>query len=127
MLPRDHVASRTLTTRRAPQDVWALVSDPAFAKDATGQDVRVETVESIPPTKLVTRIADPNQPFGGTWRFVIAPTGGGSTLTITEDGWVSNVIFRFVSRFIIGHHATMDTYLRNVAKRLNEDAVLSGE
>jgi len=40
---------------------------------------------------------------------------------------VSNVIFRFVSRFIMGHHATMDSYLRNVAKRLNEEAVLSGE
>jgi hypothetical protein len=127
LLPRDHVASRTLTMHRPAQEVWAVISDPAFAKDATGQDVPVETVESMPPKKLVTRIADPNQPFGGTWAFVITPTPTGSTLTITEAGWVSNVIFRFVSRFIMGHHATMDTYLRNVAKRLNEEAVLSGE
>jgi hypothetical protein len=127
LLPRDHVASRTLTTRRPAEELWALVSNPAFARDATGQDVPVETIESTPPRTLVTRIADPKQPFGGTWTFVITPTPAGSTLTITEAGWVSNVIFRFVSRFIMGHHATMDTYLRNVAKRLHEEAALSGE
>ena len=127
LLPRDHLASRTLTTRRPAEELWALVANPAFARDATGQDVPVETVESTPPRKLVTRIADPNQPFGGTWTFVITPTPTGSTLTITETGWVSNVIFRFVSRFIIGHHATMDRYLTNVAKTLNQPAELSGE
>jgi hypothetical protein len=127
MLPRDHVASRTLTTRRPVENVWALVSDPAFAKAATGQDVPVETIESTPPRKLVTRIADPNQPFGGTWTLVIAPTPAGSTVTITEAGWVSNVLFRFVSRFVIGHHATMDSYLRTVATRLNDDLQLSGQ
>jgi len=126
-LPRDHVASRTLTTRRPAEELWALVSNPAFARDATGQDVPVETIESTPPRKLVTRIADPNQPFGGTWTFVITPAPAGATLTITEAGWVSNVIFRFVSRFIIGHHATMDRYLTNVAKTLNQPAELSGE
>jgi hypothetical protein len=127
MLPRDHLASRTLTTRRPAEEVWALVANPAFANDATGQVLPVETVESSPPAKLVTRIADPNQPFGGTWTFVIMPTPTGSRLTITEAGWVSNVIFRFVSRFVMGHHATMDSYLRNVAKRLNEEPALSGE
>jgi len=127
LLPRDHIASRTLTMRRTAQEVWAVISDPAFGKDATGQDVPVEIVESVPPKRLVTRIADPNQPFGGTWTLVIAPTPTGSTLTITEAGWVSNVIFRFVSRFIMGHHATMDTYLRNLAKRMNEEAELSGK
>ena len=127
LLPRDHVASRTLTTRRPAEELWALVANPAFARDATGQDVPIETVESVPVKKLVTRIADPNQPFGGTWTFVITPTPTGSTLTISEAGWVSNVIFRFVSRFIMGHHATMDSYLRNVAKRLNEEPELSGK
>lgn len=126
MLPRDHVASRTLTTRRSAEELWALVSNPAFAREATGQDVPVETIESTPPRTLVTKIADPNQPFGGTWTFVITPTATGSTLTITENGWVSNVVFRFVSRFVMGHHATIDTYLRNVAQRIGEEPQLSG-
>ena len=127
MLPRDHTASRTLTTARKPEEIWALISDPAFAKAATNQDVPVETVESTPPTKLVTKIADPRQPFGGTWTFAVTPTPTGSTLTIREDGWVSNVIFRFVSRFVIGHHYTIDTYLKNVAARFQEQPQVSGE
>ena len=32
-----------------------------------------------------------------------------------------------MSRFVIGHHATMDAILKAVAKALNEDAALSGE
>jgi hypothetical protein len=127
LLPRRHVASRTLTVRRSPADVWALISDPALNQELSGSDVRVETVESHPPARLVSRIADPTLPFGGTWTYVITPQPPGSTLTITEDGYVSNPIFRFVSRLIMGHHATMDTYLKNVAKKFNEEAVLSGQ
>lgn len=126
MLPRDHVASRTLTTKRSPQELWAIVSDREFARAAAG-DVKVDVVESVPPSKYVTKIADPNQPFGGTWTHVITPVPGGATLTITEAGWVSNVIFRFVSRFVIGHHMTMDKYLTAIARRFGEPAILSGE
>ena len=42
---------------------------------------------------------------------------GGSDLTITEDGEVYNVIFRFMSRFVFGHHATMDAFLKNLQAR----------
>jgi len=126
MLPRDHRASRTLTTRRPAADLWAVVSDREFARNAAG-DVKTEVVESLPPTKYVTRIAAPNQPFGGTWTHVITAVPGGATLTITEDGWVSNVIFRFVSRFVLGHHMTMDKYLTAIAAQFNEQPMLSGE
>ena len=50
-----------------------------------------------------------------------------SLVTITEDGWVANPIFRFMSRLVIGHHATMDTLLKQVAKKFGEQPVLSGE
>jgi hypothetical protein len=126
-LPRDHAASRTLTTRHSPADVWAVIADPGFATAATGQDVPVEILESHPPHRMVSKIADPNLPFGGTWTYQIAATPTGSTLTIAENGFVSNVIFRFVSRFVIGHHATMDTYLKALAARLGDHPALSGE
>lgn len=126
MLPRNHTASRTLSIRRTPEEIWTLVSDPAWNRDATGQDLPVETVESRPPHRLVTRIADPTLPFGGTWSFDIARTDTGATLTITEDGFVKNPIFRFVSKFVMGHHRTIDGYLRRVASKFNETATLSG-
>ena len=43
-----------------------------------------------------------------------AAAEGGSDLTITEDGEVHNVIFRFMSRFVFGHTATMDTFLNHL-------------
>lgn len=127
MLPRNHTASRTLTLTRTPEEIWALVSDPAWAKDASGQDVPVETVESRPPHRLVSRISDPGLPFGGTWTYEVRRTpSGATTLTVTEDGFVTNPIFRFVAKFVMGHHGTIDTYLSNVAKKFNEPPALSG-
>jgi hypothetical protein len=84
-------------------------------------------LERDPPRRLVTRVTEKEKNFGGTWTITIAPTASGSDVTITEDGWVANPIFRFVSRFLIGHHATMDALLKNVAKTLNEEPALSGE
>ena len=47
-------------------------------------------------------------------------------VTITEDGWVGNPIFRFVSRYVMGHHATMDGMLKDVAKKFGEQPELTG-
>jgi hypothetical protein len=68
----------------------------------------------------VTRIADPHLPFGGTWTYEVAPAvGGGSTLTITENGEVYNLVFRFISRFVMGYTATIDRYLEALRKKLS--------
>jgi hypothetical protein len=66
------------------------------------------------PSLLVARIDSKDLAFGGTWTYRIAPAPGGSDLTITEDGEVYNVIFRFMSKFVFGQHATLDTYLKNL-------------
>ena len=50
------------------------------------------------------------------------PEGGGTRVRITEDGEVSNVIFRFMSRYVFGQTATLDAYLTSLAKRFGEDA-----
>jgi len=42
-------------------------------------------------------------------------TAEGTLLTITEDDEVYNPIYRFVSRFIIGHTQTIDSYLNDLA------------
>jgi 2-phospho-L-lactate guanylyltransferase (CobY/MobA/RfbA family) len=121
-LPRNHTASRTLRVRRPPQDAWT-----AITQAMSTSDVPVDILESDPPRKLVSKVKDVEKMFGGTWTVAIAPVDGGSTLTITEDGWVGNPIFRFVSRFVMGHHATLDGMLTNVAKQFGEEPLLSGE
>jgi len=55
--------------------------------------------------------------FGGTSTFEIGPAERGSTLTITERGEAYNPIFRFVSRFVMGHHRTIDAYLSRLRGR----------
>ena len=121
-LPREHVASRTLRVRRTPQEIW-----PILIQTTAASSVPVDVVEQIAPRRMVTRVRETEKMFGGTWTCVIAPVPEGSTLTITEDGWVANPIFRFMSRMVIGHHATMDGMLKQVAKRLNSEPALSGE
>ena len=79
-----------------------------------------EVVESDPPQNLVTRIAEANLPFGGTWTYDITPAAdGASTLTMTENGEVYNPIFRFMSRYVMGYTATMDRYLQALQKKLS--------
>ena len=112
-LPREHTASRTAQFARPPQDVWTCITE-ATSKSP----VPVDVLESRPPYLLVTRVKESEKMFGGTWTIAIAPSADGSTVTITEEGWVANPIFRFVSRFVIGHHATMDSILKAVSAAL---------
>jgi hypothetical protein len=71
---------------------------------------------------MVTRILDTDLGYSGKWIYVFASENGGTRVTITEDGEVSNVIFRFMSRYIFGHTATLDGYLSSLAKRFGETA-----
>ena len=84
-----------------------------------GRAITYERVESVPPRRMVTRI-DPGLPFGGTWTYHLVPEAEGTALTITEDGEVYNPVFRFVSRFVMGHTATIDTYLKYLKIKLGE-------
>ena len=73
--------------------------------------------EESAPTRLRTVIEDTGAPFGGEWIYRITPEGAGSVLEVTEEGWVSNPVFRVVSR-LVGYHRTMDSYLAALARRL---------
>ena len=74
-----------------------------------------------PPHRLVGRIADKGLPFGGRWEYSIVGQGSASQLTITERGSVYNPIFRFISRFIMGHTASIETYLRALGRRFGNE------
>jgi hypothetical protein len=112
-LPREHRVSRTATLPQPPAEVWA-----AIAQAASSASVPVDVLESKPPSRLVTRVKQSEKQFGGTWTIDIAPDGSGSAVTITEDGWVASPIFRFMSRYVIGHNATMDALLKKVTKEI---------
>lgn len=144
-LPEAHVASGALILPQSPQSIWQAISDFAgqtkwradlkrverlpdlnghevwLEEFQRGMRIPLETIESDPNWRLVRRIADDNLPFGGVWEYNITPTNEGwCQLTITERGRVRNPIFRFMSRFVFGHTATIESYLSSLAKSFGE-------
>jgi hypothetical protein len=148
MLPRDHHATRKARFHVAPEAIYALLAGPPdwrtgvksfgdlpdrdghkqwWEKDSHGQQIAYEVVEAKPPNRLVTRIAQPGLPFGGTWTFEIAPLPeGGSEVRIREDGEVYNVIFRFMARFFFGYTGSIETYLRDLGAKFREPVAIEG-
>ena len=144
-LPVEHRAVGSATVAAPPGEVFDLVSgvaaypqwrhgvtrvevleaDPAglplrFREDGSDGAITYEVVERSAPRRLVHRIADPSLPFGGRWTFDIAPAAEGSSMTITEDGKVYNPVFRFVSRFIMGHTQGIERFLADVERRVGQ-------
>jgi uncharacterized protein YndB with AHSA1/START domain len=145
LLPRDHVATLTARIAAPPPAVWTAISDPASFPTWRHDVTKVEMLPASPtgpswreysrhgaitmvvdvaepPRKMIGRIADEGLPYGGKWIYEIAPDGdSASRVTITEAGSVYNPIFRFVSRFIMGHTASIDAYLRALGRHFGAE------
>jgi uncharacterized protein YndB with AHSA1/START domain len=143
MLPTTHQAKREATYSATPAELFKLITNvgafsqwrpsvrevevlPAvngrsrFREIGKNGSILYE-IDSLSPNRLlVTRIADPSLPFGGKWTYEVIPAGSSTTLRITEDGEVYNPIFRFVSRFVLGHSATIEQYLRDVRRHFEQ-------
>jgi len=141
---RDHRATSTISLRQSPDSVWKVVRDlggitawfPAMQQSErlpdrdghevwhqklSGFDVPIIVLESSPRRKLVTQI-DPTAggAFGGTWTYELAPDSAGTRISVTEAGWISNPVFRFMSRFLFGYYGSLDKYLRALGTRFGE-------
>jgi hypothetical protein len=89
----------------------------AWREQSAHHAIAYEAEEFVPPRRWVARITTPNLPYGGRWIYELEPAGAATRVTITERGEVYNPVFRFVSHFIIGHTATIDSYLEALAAR----------
>jgi hypothetical protein len=146
LLPRRHHATRKARFRATPEAIYAVLAGPPdwrtgvrtygvlpeqdgrkrwWEEDSHRQKITYELVEERPPARMVTRIAQPGLPFGGTWTFEITPAGdGGSDLRISEDGEIYNVIFRFMARFFFGYNASIEGYLRDLGGKFGQAATI---
>ena len=146
LTPRTHTAAVRAQYSSPPESVYTVIRDVSRGADwrsgvskvevlsREGEPVRwretadwgtltfVRDVDE-PPRRIVSRIADQDQGFGGTWTYEIAPTQNGSTLTITENGVVDSPLFRFMSKYVMGHYQGLETYVRDLGKRLGEGEV----
>ena len=130
LLPVKHRASIAIAVDATPDQVWERLTDirnyPQWRKDVKSVElisdsewIEVDTHEHRLPfkivsrergLKLVTSINGQHLPFGGTWEYRIGEGRDGTTVTIREDGEVYNPLYRFVSKFIMGHTATLKRY-----------------
>ena len=144
-LPRDHVAAVSLRLDAGPAAVFATLSN---FEGAPGWRHDVERVERLAPldgkpswreytahgpvtyvlemfapgSRMVVAIDDDDLPYGGRWVYVLEPDGGGTQLTITEEGFVKNPLFRFLSHIVFGQTATLEAYLADLAAHFGEAA-----
>ena len=141
-LPVKHQATREATYRATSAQLFGLIRTvddyPSWQKSVSkvevlpdvegkqriretnnGQAITYELGDIVPNKRMVSRIVDDKLPFGGSWTYELIPgqSANTTTLRITENGEVYNPVFRFVSRFVMGHTATIDKYLEAVATR----------
>lgn len=142
-LPREHRASRSIELRQPSDSVWRVIRDfqglPAWWSEMKQVDraadtaaerwhqrmggfaMTIEVAEDRPPSHLVTRIvAAEDAPFGGRWVYELTGVAGGTRVTVTEEGWIANPLFRTMAR-LRGLDATIKSYLRALGRRFGED------
>jgi uncharacterized membrane protein len=144
VLPRSHVVSRRIILHRPPDEIYRSLRDfnaaPSWRSDiervemiaTTDHHVRFreyakhgavtyDLVEDQPGERMVTRFADLNLGYSGSWTYTFTKDPAGTRVQITEAGEVSNIFFRFMSRFVFGQSGTIEKYLVALGKKFGED------
>jgi len=142
-LPVAHVATRSIVIHKSTDEVYKVIRDvgnaPSWRLDVKSVEllgnpegklnyrehgaqgaVTYELEEEIANQRLVTRIVDKDLGYTGSWTYVLTPENAGTRVAITENGEVSNVMFRFLSRYVFGHTSTIDAYLVSLSKHFGE-------
>lgn len=134
LLPVKHTVSIELSLNAGSKEVWQRLRDikayPQWRNRLQSVEVQSDSswievdkkshrlplkiVSEEPMQKLVTEINSKDLPFGGTWVFTLRAVGGQTIVTIRENGEVYNPVFRFVSKYIMGHTASINQYAKDL-------------
>ena len=142
-LPRTHRATSRITLQKSPEEVWPAVRNldallgswkdlqeagrvadhggkEVWQQKAGGFEMKLIIEEATPPSRLVTRIDAPaDAAFGGTWIYELVPDGTGTRITVTENGYVSNPMFRVMMK-AMGTHRTLDGFLTGLGAKFGQ-------
>lgn len=145
VLPREHTVAMRATYDATPGRLYEAVANfykapewrsdldsvtplepvgkrPRWREHGAFGSITYEADVAKPPNRYGARIVDDDLPFGGRWTFEIDSVGYERTaLTITERGEIDSPMFRFLSRFVFGQHATMENYLEDLGTALDQE------
>ena len=142
-LPVDHIVSITGTVAAPPAKVFAVITDVAagptwrpevksvqvLPKDSfrdawiedmgSGTTMKFIAITTAPPGpngKGDRKVETKDPDYGGTWDFQLAPgpTPGSTTLTITEEGYITKSIYRFIMAYVLGPTHNLDVYMKEL-------------
>ncbi|PJZ69254.1 hypothetical protein CH373_14515 [Leptospira perolatii] len=141
LLPKDHVATVEKEYQTSPEKIYQTirnfkdyaswrtgVASVEAHSDTTWSEVNKDN-EKIKfgiksenyPKYCIVEILNEDLPFGGYWEFEISSKGGNaSVLKLTENGFVTNPIYRLMSRFVFGHTATLVQYQEDLFRKINQ-------
>lgn len=143
LMPREHTASSEITLKQPVDSVYATLRDiggmtkwwgdlkvservagapgERWRQESGGFKMQLDVVDATPPTRITTKIVEEKgAPFGGVWVYALSPSNGGTTVTITENGWIGPPPFRVISK-LTGMNRTLDGMLVALGKRFGED------
>jgi uncharacterized protein YndB with AHSA1/START domain len=143
-MPRAHVATSEIALKQPIDTVYAVVrnlggmpswwadlksstrvtdvSGERWAQESGGFKMQLDVVDDTPPRGFVTNIvAEKGAAFGGRWVYTLTPTASGTTLRVSEEGWIGPPPFRVMAT-LGGLHRTIDGMLGALAKHFGEDA-----
>ncbi len=140
LLPVKHRASVQRSIPHRVEKVWEQITDfKSYAQwrsdlkaveavsetewmevDKRGDRLPLKIIKKEAPAVFITEITGKNLPFGGTWEYRLEGRGDHTLITITENGEIYNPVFRFVSRFMMGHNATLEKYAAFLEKSFTQ-------
>jgi uncharacterized protein YndB with AHSA1/START domain len=141
-MPRTHIATSEITLKQPIETVYATLRDigrmprwwsdlktservagtprERWRQEASGFSMELDVGEDSPPNGFTTYIVEEKgAPFGGKWIYKFSSGPGGTTVSISEDGWIGPPPFRVVAS-IMGLHRTLDSMLAALAKHFGE-------
>jgi Polyketide cyclase / dehydrase and lipid transport len=145
-LPKTHIAASRIRLKASPDEVWRVITDYAshpkwrpglhrvelgplidgqpswYEMCARNLKVHFRVVESDPPRRLVTKLADDRLPVMGSWIYDLRPDGAGTELIITEQDRIFSPFMRFFTKFVFAYYGIIDVFLIALARAFGEDA-----
>ncbi|MBY0355753.1 MAG: SRPBCC family protein [Rickettsiales bacterium] len=143
-LPETHELTLKTVVHQPRETVWSVVDNyaeaPQWSHSVTriehlpdqenlpvwrfygrdGRHMDVQVLESHAPQRHVSRIVASDYPFIGSWTIELEDAGNQTLVTLTEEGRISNPVWRLIMRYILKEDQMVRGYLEELGHKFGE-------